>query len=600
MLGALFALLSQARDFTYTYQGQTLTYTVLDEDAKNCSTLASNGFSHSNKISGDLVIPPVAKDGDTEYTVTTIGKLSFNGCTDMTSVIIPNTVTTINDEAFYGCKSLSTITIPNSVTAIGEGCFIKCEGLKSVTLSDLLTEIPYWTFQGCESLTNVLLPESLKIIGQSAFERCAALNSLTIPESVTTIAQTAFAMSGLTSLNIPASVSTIGSEAFVMCRDLMNINVDPANVNYTSEDGIVYSKDKTEIIAVPGGKESVNIPSTITSIPPAAFIGCMLSSVIIPNSVTVIGRSAFGSCEKLTSVDIPTSVTEIGDYAFVRSGLTSVNIPASVRSIGTAAFGTCYDLTEIYVEPDNQVYAGSDGSLYTIDYTRLLQVPAAKSGNFIIPRSVSIIYEEAFSRCYKITSVEIPNTVTVIGKYAFQECTGLESIEIPNSVECIDDYAFAYTNLTSVKIPDSVISLGDAFWSCSELTSVSLGSNLASIGAMAFNSCRKISDIHSYAKVPPTCAGDGAPFNYSVFENAVLHVPEGSVNAYKSADMWKNFSHIVGDISGIEDVTVDSLNAAPVEVYNLRGVKIGNSNDALAPGIYIVRQGTVTKKIAVQ
>ncbi len=120
LLGALIALPTLARDFTYTYEGQTLTYTVLDEDAKTCKTKAGNvATAGGNNVSGDLYLPEYPKYGEIEYTLTAIGESAFVYCYDLTSVFIPNSITTIGNGAFGDCTGLTEIyalpTVPPSV-----------------------------------------------------------------------------------------------------------------------------------------------------------------------------------------------------------------------------------------------------------------------------------------------------------------------------------------------------------------------------------------------------------------------------------------------------------------------------------------------------
>lgn len=155
LLGVLIALPSMARDFTYEYEGQTLTYTVIDEEAKTCGTKAgypeyygSDELKPGNVVFGSLILPAHPKDGDVEYTLISIFKCSFIYCGDLTSVEIPNSVQTIESSAFLWC-SLTSVEIPNSVTDIRWGAFENCRSLTSVIIPNSVTAIASSTFDIC-------------------------------------------------------------------------------------------------------------------------------------------------------------------------------------------------------------------------------------------------------------------------------------------------------------------------------------------------------------------------------------------------------------------------------------------------------------------
>ena len=245
-------------------------------------------------------------DGYYTYTVSN-GKSTITDCSTSISgdISIPSTlggysVTSIGSSAFYDCAALTSVTIPNSVTSIDIGAF-----------------------EDCTSLTSVTIPNSVTSIGAWAFENCTSLTSVTIPNSVT----------------------SIGNFAFSGCESLTSINVDENNENYCDINGILFNKDKTELIQYPIGKTdtSYTIPDSVTSIGAWAFYNCTsLTSVTIPNSVTSIGSYAFYGCKLLTSITIPNSVTSIGSYAFYGcESLTSITIPDSVTCIGDRAFDNC-------------------------------------------------------------------------------------------------------------------------------------------------------------------------------------------------------------------------------------------------------------------
>ena len=212
-------------------------------------------------------------------------------------------------------------------------------------------------------------------------------------------------------------------------------------------EGIAYdiSADGTyaEVIGYSGTATKIKIADTYNGLPVKSIYSGVfknnykITSVIIPDSVTIIGSDAFYYCSSLTSIVIPDSVRGIGNQAFYRcSKLTSVVIGDSVTSIGSFAFYYCSSLTSI-----------------------------------VIPDSVTIIGSDAFSGCSSLTSVVIPDSVTKIGDYAFKYCSSLTSVVIGDSVTSIGSSAFSgCSSLTSVVIGDSVTSIGDyAFYDCSKL-----------------------------------------------------------------------------------------------------------------------------------
>ncbi len=249
---------------------------------------------------------------------------------------------------------------------------------------------------------------------------------------------------------------------------------------------------------------------TDTEMPSSAFSGkSSLKSIVLPESLTSIGRSAFYFCSSLTSITIPNSVTSIGYEAFSCCySLTSITIPNSVTSIESSAFSYCGNLTSI-----------------------------------TIPNSVTEIGGCAFKGCSSLTSITIPNRVTCIGEEAFRGCSSLASITIPNSVTSIGDGAFEdCSSLTSITIPNSVTSIGDeAFYFCSSLTSITIPNSVTSIGYGAFVFC-PLTDVTCYAGVPPTCGSD--LFLSDVYSTATLTVPEVSKNDYVLTSPWDAFHNI--------------------------------------------------------
>jgi hypothetical protein len=311
-------------------------------EGDNTGTPTNN---HFNIIKNNVYIKGVMLPA----TLTSIGDCAFGNCTDLTSVSIPVGVTSIGNVAFANCSSLTNVTIPDGVVSIGDNAFTFCTGLTSVTI-----------------------PGSVTSIGHFAFDRCTGLTSMTIPDGVTNIETFAFAnCSSLTSVTISGSVIIIQIGAFQDCTALTAFIVAESNTAYSSQDGILYNKNKTTLVKVPETKSGTlnNLPDTLTGIGNQAFWNCRsLVSITIPGSVTSIGVQAFSLCIALTSMTIPGSVTSIGDHAFAYcDGLTSVIFGAGSNI--TTAWGDNAFTDNSYDNSGNSLWAaytaGSKAGTYT-------------------------------------------------------------------------------------------------------------------------------------------------------------------------------------------------------------------------------------------
>lgn len=231
----------------------------------------------------------------------------------------------------------------------------------------------------------------------------------------------------------------------------------------------------------------ITIPNSVTSIGVGAFASCEgLTNIIIPEGITSIKSGTFSACYNLKNVTLPEGITSIGNSAFVAcTSLTSIIIPDSVTSIDVSAFRNCYELGEIKLSE----------SLTSIKASAFEGCSSLSS--IEIPDSVINIGDSVFNGCTKLTNVIIGSGVTSIGKSAFAHCEKLENLTIPNNVTNIGGNAFLdCTSLTSMEIPDSITSIeASTFKGCKNLASVILPSSVTSIGGYAFSACYNLTDI---------------------------------------------------------------------------------------------------------
>ena len=188
---------------------------IADNAFNRCISLKSITFSENGQL-------------------TTIGNYSFQGCTGLTDITIPNGVNTIGQSAFEDCTSLTNITLPNSVTEIGGHAFSHCN-FTSIVLPKGIETIQYNLFSYCSSLENIIIPEGVTSIGAYAFEGCENLVSIILPDSLTTIDRVAFyECTGLTSITLPKNVTTIGDYAFLNCNNLESVYYEGTSEEWAS------------------------------------------------------------------------------------------------------------------------------------------------------------------------------------------------------------------------------------------------------------------------------------------------------------------------------------------------------------------------------
>lgn len=387
----------------------------------------------------------------------------------ITEAVIPDSVTSIAMDAFRGCTELKKLVIPDSVTYIGFEAFAGCDNIEEVSCpASVISNLPTKTKLKTVNITSGSISDNL-------LKDCTSL----------------------TSINIQDSVADIESEAFLNCNSLESIKVSQGNTVFSSQDGILYNKEKTKFIHIPKAIKSVTVPDSITEIGYKAFYGCRsLTSITIPDSVTAIGRSAFDYCDKLIQIENGVSYVDkwiVGYDMYV----TEISIRSNTKGIVDYAFYDCRVLARINFK-DMASYCQIRG-FSNVDKSKVYigGQPLTGMTSIAIPDGMTSIDDSAFQGCILLESITIPDSVTSIGDSAFQGCSWLRSITIPDGVTSIGDAAFQDCSwLGSIAIPDSVTSIGErAFCECRRLTSITIGDGVTSIGERAFAYCSFLTDI---------------------------------------------------------------------------------------------------------
>lgn len=483
----------------------------------NLEKMTATLVAGENKQVGDIVIPKKVSYKGRDFDVTSING-AFKENSNLTGIAIPQSITSLGNNAFEGCSSLVSVSGLESVKEIGVSCFKGCIALKSITLPTQLQTIGNEAFANCTSISHIEIPDSVLAIGSYAFSSCKNLHSIELPSSLTNLASGLFyGCESLSSLEIPkstkkigdnvfgsclaineilipASVETIGNGAFMGCSNLSDIIFEQSsttikmgyNRKYTSWNDTYYAplfEDCNITKAEIGRNISSNSGYWRTNW--GCFAKTGIHTVVFSKNVTQLEEGAFLECTKLSEISIPNSISYIGEWAFYGSGIKSITF--------------------------------EDG------YDDLLFSLCVGSWDYTTPHT--------FANC-KIENAYVGRNLSVTGGPQNPGYGGNPSTFFPTTLQnlTIGDYV---KNIEVVLMNNQKTTSTLSHYS--NLKVVQFGTNLTKLPSLIDNS------LLTHLSISSTTPPAANPFSNSQYMDLIVEIPEGSLNAYKSAPVWSNF-----------------------------------------------------------
>lgn len=377
------------------------------KDGSTCFVLPRYKCPGATYYEGDIVIPETINYEGQTLTVEQIDWYAFQGCSALTSIVIPNSITNIGGAAFDGCSGLTEVTIPNSVIQIWPYAFRNCDHLTSVIIGEGVTNIGGDAFRNCVSLKKITIPNSVTLLSSDAFYGCTSLSEVIIGKGVQFIENGTFRdCTQLTQVTIVDGTERLRG----VYGDFLNCPVETVYLGRSCEGSIINNNNT-------------------------------LTNLVIGDSVKYIGTQSFASCEGLSKVVIPNNVTEIGERTFAGCiGLIDLTLGDSLKTIGKRAFWGCKALQEVVI-PDSVTFIESEAFSGCSD---LMEVTLGKS--------VESIGNSAFSDCYFINSVTSLNPIppTVVSAFS-AAVTRSATLHVPVGSKAAYEQATHWKNFSDIQ-----------------------------------------------------------------------------------------------------------------------------------------------------
>lgn len=537
----------------------------------------------------------------------------------------------IGENMFIDC-GLSSIVMPDDITVIGTGAFKGCANLVSASISEKVTNIKSSAFEGCSQLESVVFPQNITELGSLSFKGCKALKTFTFPKVTSLADEILSGCDALVSVTIPETVTAVGSLAFAGCIKLSEIHVAaslPPDIGWSWQPFQNVDKSTCKLF-IPAGslaayssaKEWMDFTNKIEE-----------AGEVEPKIVEVAEAGTLSSFISIEEKNVIKDLTVIGDLN--GTDIRFIREMAGRTYDGKECAGSLeiLDLSRANIVEGGESYFYMYSDFYTKnDEFSTYFFKGCKLKTIVFPQSLKVVGNAAFSECYNLSGkIVIPEGVTSVGVSSF-ETTAIESVELPSSLVTVTDGsvvidaigAHAFENcrsLREINIPESVTTIQTSvFAGCASLTAIALPKGVTWVRGSAFQDCTGLKEIRVHASVPPKA--DYQAFYGVDTETCKLMVPEGTRDAYKEADEWKEFDIQEDATLSIQEneinddsikvyavqngVVIESSVSILVNVYSISGNLLyeGLSDDKsyieLEQGLYIVKTGDVTTKVVIK
>ena len=524
--------------------GQMSHLTAINVDAANPNFRSDNGVLIEKKDSKEWVAAyPLARP-DAEYTVPEsvygVYTNAFQRAAYLTKITLPASLkespSTAEYNGYTSAQNLKEIAVAAGNTAFKsvDGVLLSADGKKLIAYPNGKAGSPsnnpaYQGVTGQPNASVYKISDGVESIEQAAF---AQVNGLTAIElnGVKKLAKGAFDKAvKLRNVLLGPSVDTIEDGAFGGNNDLAAFDVDPANPNYTADAGVIYTKNKEELVLFPAGKagEYTTLSATKKIRKRAFYYAQKVTKVNFNSNLEEIDNDAFQATTKLENItfEAPTKIKTIGTFAFQGSGLTELNLPASLEVVSWSAFGST-KLKKVTVADGSQLQSINTGAFNSCK--------DLEEFTFEGSSTLNKIQADAFSGDDKLKSFVIPEKVTVLERGAFNGASGLETITFkqPATMTVIGEGAFQNAKaLKRIELPSTVTTISkDAFNTCSSLTEVVIPASVTTIDATGFQECAKLENFTVDKNNTVYSSVDG--FLLSKDKKKLVSFPPAKANTY--------------------------------------------------------------------